>query len=87
MATDTKKEVMKPLQARLNLRMVQQKNIRTVKLYQEQSTMRMDSPLLLNIKMKMDAITRKSNMTSLAIRLMRNFMNKPYIVYRNNEIY
>ena len=35
----------------------------------------------------MDAITRKSNMTSLAIRLMKNFMNKPYIVYRNNEIY
>ena len=44
-------------------------------------------PLLLNIKTKMDAITRKSNMTSLAIRLMKNFMNKPYIVYRNNEIY
>ena len=87
MATDTKKEVTKLLQAQLNLRMVQQRNIRTVKLYQEQSTMRMVNLHLPNIKMKMGTITRKSNMTSLAIRLMRNFMNKPYIVYKNNEIY
>ena len=78
MVTDMKKAAMKPLQVQLNLRTVQQSNIRTAKSHQEQSIMRMDSLLLPNIKMRMDAITRKWNMTNRATRLMKKFMNKPY---------
>ena len=42
-----------------DLRMVQQRSTRMAKLYQEQSTIKMDNPLLPNIKMRMDDITRK----------------------------
>lgn len=48
------------------------------KVTSKQSIMRMDSLLLPNIKMRMDAITRKWNMTNRATRLMKKFMNKPY---------
>ena len=78
MDTDTRKVAMKHLQAQSNLRTVQQRNIRTAKLYQEQSIMKTDSPLLPNIKMRTDTITRKWNMISRVTRLMKKFMNKPY---------
>ena len=75
MVTDMRKAAMKPLQVQLNLRTVQQRNIRTAKSHQEQSIMRMD------------AITRKWNMTNRATRLMKKFMNKPYQhIYMTTDI-